>query len=248
MKMKSINKSIIIAFGILLLNGCTGLMNNSSNNYFTSKVNLKDYKLNQSLSKEMITFIQNYYPSATTTFYFQLDQSAYAQGSIIEDSLRNVGYGVSYIKKKGRIPFAYKIDFISKKIIRATYNIGSSTLSRLYEIEGKEVKAISAFTTRGFRKALYRTNSKNTYTISTHSDYKKAIVTVAILRIRNKPSTKAKVIGKYHKDALVYVEAPITNSLGEEWSRVIQRDSQGQAIYSNNSTKYIASKYLNYLN
>ena len=248
MKMKSINKSIIMILSLLLVNGCTGLINNNSNNHFTSKVNLKDYKLNQSLSKDMITFIQNYYPSSKTIFYFQLDQSAYEQGSIIEDSLRNVGYGVSYIKEEGRIPFAYKIDFIAKGIIRTTYNIGSSTLSRLYKVKGKKVKAISAFTTRGFRKALYRTNNKNAYTTSNHSDYKKAIVTIATLRIRNKPSTKGEVIGKYHKNALVYVETPIENSMGEEWSRVIQRDSQGQAVYSNGSTKYIASQYLNYLN
>ena len=246
--MKSIKKGIIIFFSLLLLNGCTGLMNNSSNNHFTSKVNLKDFKLNQSLSKEMITFIQNYYPSSKTTFYFQLDQSAYEQGSVIEDSLRNVGYGVSYIKEEGRIPFAYKIDFIAKNIIRTTYNIGSSTLSRLYRVKGKEVKAISAFTTRGFQKALYRTHNKNAYTASNHSDYKKAIVTIPTLRIRNKPSTKGEVIGKYHKNALVYVEAPIKNSLGEEWSRVIQRDSRGQAVYSNSSSEYIASQYLNYLN
>ena len=216
MKMKSINKSIIMAFSLLLLNGCTGLMSNSSNNHFTSKVNLKDFKLNQSLSKEMITFIQNYYPSSKTTFYFQLDQSAYKQGSIIEDSLRNVGYGISYIKEKGRIPFAYKIDFIAKNIIRTTYNIGSSTLSRLYRIKGGKVKAISAFTTKGFQKPIYKTTNKNIYTVSIHNDYRKAIVTIPTLRIRNNPSTKGKVIGKYHKDALVYVENPIQNSLGVE--------------------------------
>jgi len=195
MKMKSINKSIIMAFSLLLLNGCTGLMSNSSNNHFTSKVNLKDFKLNQSLSKEMITFIQNYYPSSKTTFYFQLDQSAYKQGGI---------------------PFAYKIDFIAKNIIRTTYNIGSSTLSRLYRIKGGKVKAISAFTTKGFQKPIYKTTNKNIYTVSIHNDYRKAIVTIPTLRIRNNPSTKGKVIGKYHKDALVYVENPIQNSLGVE--------------------------------
>jgi len=237
-----------MALSLWLLQGCTTLMNKSSNDYFTSKVYLKDFKLNQSLSREMISFIQNYYPSSKTTFYFQLDQSAYEQGSVIEDSLRNVGYGVSYIKEKGRIPFAYKIDFIGKNIIRTTYNISSSTLSRLYRVKGKEVQAISAFTTRGFKKTLYRSNSTNNYITSNHDDYKKALVTIATLRIRDKPSTKGEVIGKYHKNALVYVEAPIKNNLGEEWSRVIQRDSQGQVVYSNNANKYIASQYLNYLN
>lgn len=223
-------------------------MHSGSNNHFTSKVNLKDFKLNQSLSKEMISFIKNYYPSSKTTFYFQLDQSAYEQGSIIENSLRNVGYGVSYIKEEGRIPFAYKIDFIAKNIIRTTYNIGVSTLSRLYRVKEGKVKAISPFTTRGFQKALNKTNQKKSYVSSTYSDYKKAIVTIATLRIRNQPSTKGNVIGKYHKNTLVYVEDPIENSLGEEWSRVIQRDSQGRVIYSNDFTEYIASKYLNYLN
>ena len=237
-----------MAFSLLLLNGCTGLMNNNSSTHFTSKVNLKDFKLNQSLSKDMISFIQNYYPSSKTTFYFQLDQSAYEQGSIIEDALRNVGYGVSYIKKRGRIPFAYKIDFIAKGIIRATYNIGSSTLSRLYRVNGESLRATSAFTTRGFQKTLYRGNSINSYGASNNANYKKAIVTISTLRIRNKPSKKGRIIGKYHKDALGYVEAPITNNLGESWSRVIQRDGQGEVIYSNNATKYIASQYLDYLN
>ena len=246
--MKMINKSIIMALSLWLLQGCTTLMNKSSNDYFTSKVYLKDFKLNQSLSREMISFIQNYYPSSKTTFYFQLDQSAYEQGSVIEDSLRNVGYGVSYIKEEGRIPFAYKIDFIDKGVIRTTYNIGSATLSRLYRVKGKTVKAISAFTTRGFRKALYRSNNRNNNITSNHGTYKKALVTIATLRIRNRPSTKGEVVGKYHKNALVYVETPIKNNLGEEWSRVVQRDTQGKVVYANQSNQYIASQYLHYLN
>jgi len=246
--MKSINRSIIIALIIWTFNGCADFINNESNNHFISQVNLKDFQLNQSLTSEMISFIQNYYPTSKTTFYFQLDQSAYKQGSVIENALRKVGYGVSYIKKEGRIPFAYKLDFIDKGVIRTTYNIGSSTLSRLYRVQGKEAKAISAFTTRGFRKILYRNPIKISYKSSNYENYKKAIVTIGTLRIRNKPSRRGKIIGQYHKNALVYVEDPIINSRGEEWSRVVQRDTQGRTIYSNNSAEYIASKYLQYLN
>ena len=248
MIMKSIKTMVIMILSLWVLNGCAGIMNNNANAHFTSKVKLKDFKLNQSLSKDMIAFIQNYYPRSKTTFYFRLDKSAYEQGSIIEDSLRTVGYGVSYIKEEGRIPFAYKIDFIAKGIIRTTYNIGSSTLSRLYKVNNQNIKPISAFTTRGFKKPLYRDNPNNTYLTEDNGHYKKAIVTIQTLRIRNKPSTKGKVIGKYHKDALVYVEMPTQNALGEKWSRVIQRDSQGRIVSSTDSKKYIASQYLNYLN
>ena len=245
--MNSINKNIIIIFS-LLLNGCSSFMSNAPSTHFTSEVNLKNFKLNQSLSKEMISFIQNYYPRSTTTFYFQLDPSAYAQGNSIENALRKVGYGVSYIKKEGRIPFAYKIDFIDKGLIRATYNIGESTLSRLYQVNGKSLNPISNFTTRGFKKALYRSKVKSFKRVEHYSNYKKAIVTISTLRVRNRPSKRGKVIGKYHKNSLIYVEDPIINNIGKSWSRVIERDSHGQVVYSNNGSKYIASKYLNYLN
>jgi len=244
MRMKSINIIAIMTFSLWLLSGCSGLINNHANSHFTSKVKLKDFKLNQSLSKDMIAFIQNHYPRSQTTFYFKLDSSAYKQGSVIESSLRNVGYGVTYIKEEGRIPFAYQIDLIAKGIIRATYNIGTSTLSRLYRINGQNIKPISAFTSRGFKQALY----KNTPLTSNNGHYKKAIVTIRTLRIRNQPSTKGKVIGKYHKDALVYVTAPTTNALGEKWSRVIQRNSQGEIVSSLKRKQYIASQYLDYLN
>lgn len=235
-------------FSLLLLNGCSGFMSNTPSTHFTSEVNLKNFKLNHSLSKDMISFIQNYYSRSKTTFYFQLDQSAYAQGSSIENTLREAGYGVSYIKKEGRIPFAYKIDFIDKGVIRATYNIGSSTLSRLYRVNGKNLNPISAFTSRGFKQTLHRTQITPSYTTKIHTNYRKAIVIIPTLRVRNKPSKRGKVIGKYHKNSLIYVEDPIINNLGKSWSRVIERDSQGQVVYSNNGNKYIASKYLHYLN
>lgn len=248
MIMQGIKTIIIMTLSLWLWSGCSALSNNSAKNHFTSKVKLKDFKLNQSLSQEMISFIENYYPRSQTTFYFQLDKSAYKQGSIIESSLRNVGYGVSYIKEEGRIPFAYQIDLIAKGIIRATYNIGASTLSRLYRINGQHIKAISPFTTRGFKEPLYRNIQKNSYPTSNDGQYKKAIVRIKTLRIRNKPSTKGEVIGKYHKDALVYVTAPTTNALGEKWSRVIERNSQGEIVSSSKPKPYIASQYLDYLN
>ena len=155
MIMKNIKKTILITLALLITNGCSGFLNNEKHNYFTSQVNLKDSKLTPIITNDMVNFIQNYYPVSKTTFYFQLDSSAYKQGIVIENALRNVGYGISYIKKKGQIAFAYKIDFISENIIRTTYNIGKSTLSRLYNIEGGNISPRSAFTTRGLKKHFY---------------------------------------------------------------------------------------------
>jgi len=146
---------------LLLLNsGCIELFEKEKGGHFTSHVNLNNTQLNPIITQEMIDFIGNYYLSSKTTFYFQLDSSAYSQGITIENALRNAGYGVSYIEKDERIPFAYKIDFIDQNIMRATYNIGTSTLSRLYSIEGENISPLSAFTKRGFKKPIYHTPLK----------------------------------------------------------------------------------------
>jgi len=254
--MKNIKKTILITLALLITNGCSGLLNSEKHGHFTSQVNLKNSKLTPAITNDMVNFIQNYYPVSKTTFYFQLDSSAYSQGIAIEDALRSVGYGVSYIKKRGRIPFAYKIDFIDENIMRTTYNIGKSTLSRIYNIEENHISPRSAFTTRGFKKRIYTTSYTNSYTDITKTypltEYKidnssneiirKALVSIPVLNIRNKPSKKGKIIGKYTKNSVVYIASTIINSKGEEWCSVIEKDS------SNNQHQYISSRYIKYLN
>ena len=261
--MNNIKKTILITLALLITNGCSGLLNSEKHGHFTSQVNLKDSKLTPAITNDMVKFIQNYYPVSKTTFYFQLDSSAYSQGVAIEDALRNVGYGISYMKKRGRIPFAYKIDFIDENIMRTTYNIGKSTLSRLYTIEEGNISPQSAFTSRGFKKSIKHTSHINTptykkpvtkiYPLIEHkpSNYinnssveitKKALVSIPVLNIRNEPSKKGKIIGKLYKDYLVYVESTIINNKGEKWCKVIQKDFQ------NNQHEYISSRYIKYLN
>jgi len=241
--MKIIKKTILITLALLITNGCSGLLNNEEQGHFMSQVSLNNTKLNQTVTRDMLTFIQDYYPISKTIFYFQLTSSAYAHDAVIEDALRNVGYGISYIKKRGRIPFAYKIDFIDEDIMRTTYNIGSSTLSRLYKIEANQAKPISAFTTRGFKKRIYQN-----YSNQSNGSIKKAIVTVSVLNARNKPSSKGKITRKYHKNSLVYVESPRLNTKGEEWSRVVEKDIYNNNVTSNTQNEYISSRYIKYLN
>lgn len=234
---------LLITLGLLIVNGCSA----TKQGHFTSEVGVNASQLNASVTQDMVNFIQNYYPISTTTFYFQLDPSAYKQGEAIEDALRNVGYGVSYIKKKGRIPFAYKIDFIEKDIMRATYNIGSSTLSRLYNVETEQTTPASAFTTRGFSKRIYTNFNPLSSGSSNGASLQKAMVTIPILNIRNQPSSKGKIVGQYKKNALLFVEPAITNKVGEQWCKVISKDKYNNPIYSNKNSKYIASRYIKYI-
>ena len=257
--MKNIKKTILITLALLITNGCSGLLKSEKEGHFTSHVSLNNSKLTPTITQDMVNFIQNYYPISKTTFYFQLDSSAYSQGVTIEEALRSVGYGVSYIKKRGRIPFAYKIDFINESIMRTTYNIGKSTLSRLYSIEEENISPRSAFTTRGFKKPLYpiHTNPRivkepthssinnrlvNDTAVDAMLISRKALVSIPVLNIRDKPSKKGRVIGKYPKNTLLYIASTIINDKGEEWCRVIQKDDP------NNQYEYISSRYIKYLN
>lgn len=238
--MKIIKKNLLITLALLMINGCSELLNNKEHKHFISQVSLKHFKLNKTITQDMIHFIKNYYLIPKTTFYFQLGSSVYAHDAIIEEGLRSVGYGVSYIRKRGTIPFAYKIDFIDNNIMRTTYNIGSATLSRLYSIEGNQATPISAFTARGFKKRIYQNYPNSSYSL------KKAIVSIPVLNVRNSPSLKGKIIGKFYKDSLIYVEEPIINS-GKKWSRVILTNLHNKEISSNIEDRYVATRYIQYI-
>ncbi len=248
--MKSIKNLKLITLALLILNGCSGIFGNRQKGHFTSQVSLENTTLIPSITQDMVNFVKNYYSISKTTFYFKLDSSAYNQGITIENALRKVGYGISYIKKRGRIPFAYKIDFVDKEIMRTTYNIGSSTLSRLYNIEGGKATAISSFTTRGFKKRIYQTAPNRVSILSNYiniddtiSNGKKAIVTIKALNVRDRPSSKGKILGKYYKNSVVYVETPIVNKKREKWSRVVEDNG----ILKNIQNRYIASRYIKYI-
>lgn len=232
----TIKKTLLITLGLLIVNGCSA----TKQGHFTSQVGVNASQLNASITQDMVNFIENYYPLSTTTFYFQLDPTAYKQGEAIEDALRNVGYGVSYIKKKGRVPFAYKIDFIDEDIMRATYNIGSSTLSRLYSVDAEQSTPLSAFTTRGFSKRISSHLNPIDTTSSNDTSLRKAMVSIPALNIRNKPSSQGKIVGQYKKNALIFVEPAVTNSVGEQWCRVISTNKH-------KNPKYIASRYIHYV-
>jgi len=224
-------KQVTLTFflALLLFTGCT----HNTKAYYVSKVKLNNQSVHQRIIDDITNFLPQYYSVTQTTFSITIDDSSYKHGFELENALRKMGYGITYNPKQGTIPFAYKLDLINKNIIRATYNIGSANMSRLYKQNSTSIQAITPFTTRGLGKKVF-VNTLN----AKQGDLKSATITVLTLNVRNKPSTNAKVIDKYHKGDTIQVESSFRRK-GVSWAKV----------YTENGTEcYVSTKYIRYLN
>jgi len=230
---KIFNKTAIASLiALLFFTGCVPLFNNSQE-YYVSKVELNSTPVHQNIINDISHFLTQYYPIAQTTFALTIEDSSYKHGIELENALRKAGYGISYHPKKEAIPFAYKLDLMNKTIIRATYNIGSANISRLYQQNASTLQAITPFTTRGLGKKLFiHTPSVKQNALKT------ATVTALTLNVRNQPSTNAKVIDKYPQGKTIQVHASFMRE-GVSWTKV--HSESGIACY-------VATKYIRYLN
>ena len=149
-------QSIAVFVLLLALSGC-GLFNKKVP-YYTSTVDLNRHQVSSVIVNDLIGFLKKYYPQAKTTFFVTLDSSAKRYGKRYIDSLRRVGYSVTYEKNKASIPFAYKVDFVTKDSIRVTYNIDDATISKIYLIKDRSLVSLSPFTTRNFDRKLFNNN------------------------------------------------------------------------------------------
>lgn len=230
--MKISNKTAIASLiALLYFTGCAPLFNNSKE-YYVSKVELNSTPVHQNIINDITHFLTQYYPIAQTTFAITIENSSYKHGIELENSLRKAGYGITYHQKEGAIPFAYKLDLMNKTIIRATYNIGSANISRLYQQNASSLQAITPFTTRGLGKKVFI----NTATPQQHA-LKSATVTALTLNVRHQPSTNAKVIDKYHKGDTIQVHSSFMRK-GVSWAKV----------HSESGIEcYVATQYIMYL-
>jgi len=230
--MKISNKIAIASLiSLLYFTGCTPIFNNSKE-YYVSKVELNSTPVHQNIINDIAHFLTQYYPIGQTTFAITIEDSSYKYGIELENALRKAGYGITYHQKEGAIPFAYKLDLINKTIIRATYNIGSANISRLYQQNATTLKAITPFTARGLRKKIFI----NRTTPQQHV-LKSATVTALALNVRSQPSTNAKVIDRYHKGDILQVYPSFIHE-GASWSKVHSKSG---------IECYIATKYISYL-
>ncbi|MGV6830557.1 MAG: SH3 domain-containing protein, partial [bacterium] len=124
------------------------------------------------------------------------------------------------------------LDLINKTIVRATYNIGSANISRLYQQNASNLQAITPFTTRGLGKKIFSNTVR-----AKQSTLKTATVTALTLNVRNQPSTNAKVIDKYHQGETIQVHSSFIRK-GVSWTKV--HSESGIACY-------VATKYIRYL-
>lgn len=231
--MKISTKRILIALiAPILFNGCIS----TKETYYTSKVALNNKHINKIIAEDIVSFLKQHYP-IKTTFSIKIEDSSYTYGVNLEDHLRKAGYGLIYIPKKEATPFAYKLDFINKNIIRATYNIGSANISRLYRQNQNTFIPITPFTTRGLKNTyIYNTNSLEK--TPNHKNTKEAIVTAHILNARSTPSTQGKITMKYTKDSMLIIGDEFTSDTGQKWCQV----------YNEYPKQYVSCQYIKYLN
>lgn len=230
--MKISNKTAVASFiALLYFTGCAPLFNNDKE-YYVSKIELNSTPVHQNIINDITHFLTQYYPIAQTTFAITIEDSSYKYGTELENALRKAGYGITYYPKEGAIPFAYKLDLVNKSIIRATYNIGSANISRLYQQNASTLQAITPFTTRGLEKKVFI----NTSTPQQNA-LKNAIVTALTLNVRNQPSTNAKVIDKYHKGDTIQVHSSF---MGEDVSWAKVHSESGIECY-------VATQYITYM-
>ncbi|MDQ7084640.1 MAG: hypothetical protein Q9M36_06780 [Sulfurovum sp.] len=145
-------KTFISLLFILLLNGC------ATNAYYYSvkKVN-NTVRADSVIVNDILKLLLKHYPPAKTTFYIDTEYSIANNqfSSSFQKSFRSVGYAITNNAKINAIPLAWKIDHIGQ-LVRVTYHIENSVISRIYMRTSKSYKAYNAFTVEG----LGKTNGK----------------------------------------------------------------------------------------
>lgn len=146
---------IILSIVAIFSMGCSG------NSYFKSKNTLKSINFDRDdmLVDDITYFLQKYVAPAKTILYID---SSKMHTNIpftrnLENRLREVGYGISrkYIYAQ-TIPFAWQVDRVGDGIIRATYLLSGSKISRLYKMYKGRYVAFTPFTTMGLGSPRYR--------------------------------------------------------------------------------------------
>jgi len=219
----SIKKRVIVIISIVIVSiiGCS-----SHSNYFTpfisNKIDLSE-KRADIIVNDFITIIKAYYPPANSVFQIEQTNSFFEKR--VEKELRKRGYGLGAIYGKDikRIPLAWKITSLHKKIIRVSYHIGEVSISRIYKDSGKAYQPFSSFSAVGLDSKQFANldfgiskdvlNNQNTV-------LSLAKVVANGLKIRSKPTIKSEEIAILKKGEMVsYIEI-ITNQSGEDWVKL----------------------------
>ena len=224
--------SLLLVSMMILVSGCT-----THPNLYTSVAVIKknDTERNRIIIDDLLGFLQRYYAPAQTTFVIDPDKSRenlkFAEQ--FENRFRNAGFAISREKIAGGIPLAWKIDRVGW-LVRATYYIDNAVITRVYKPVGSSWVPVGPFSAENMGSPKYNSSLLNELTKSSRASkagvYGKIIADV--LRIREKPSTHSKVIGRLKYGQKVSVAYKLKTGAGELWTKL--KHSKG----------YVSSKYL----
>jgi len=217
---------VLISF---LINGCV-----KKTDIYTSVLITKEDNINRNCTiiYDLVGFLQNYYAPAKTTFIITPDKSKenlkFAEQ--FENIFRNAGFAISYEKINGAKFLSWKIDRVGW-LVRATCYIDNVVITRVYKKVGENWVSVGPFSAQNlgepkYNPTLFRELKKSI----NNKSYK--IVKTKILRIREKPTSKSRVLGTLKYGQKVKVAYRVKNSLGEYWIKL--KDHKG----------YILSRYL----
>ena len=211
-------KNIVLISITLIFIGCSSHTNRFTP-FISSKINL-DKNRDKIIIHDFITIIKTYYPPATTIFQIKQTNTEFAKK--IENSLRQRGYGLGaiYTDDIKRVPLAWKITYLTKKLIRVSYYIGDASVSRVYQLKYNLYQPYSSFSAIGLDSRKFANinfSMDNTYQQPTILE---ATVTASSLKIRSKPTVKSKTLAIKKRGEHVYYKEIVLDNNNQEWAKL----------------------------
>lgn len=134
---------IILIFAVLLLTACASKQSPYGN--FTNQ-NLAQKGVDNQLANDVIKQIQREYPAAGTKFnLIHTIEEKDEFGKTLINDLRQKGFAIAEYNKSVEPDghsFAYIIDYINGNNLVVTIKIDTSSISRMYEVDQHQAKAI----------------------------------------------------------------------------------------------------------
>lgn len=243
MKNKLLFSSCVLALSLFSLSGCV-----AKNEYFKSHESFKmDQTNNYILVNDFIDFVGDYYNPINTKFVIDPKDDFSPFLAVMETRLREKGYGVSYAGMNDAAWLAWKIDKADENTIMVTYHIADSKYTRFYKMTtyGKYVP-VGTFTIFNEKAKINQKEPEPIApTVEEPKPEPKPIVVMvdtpsevwdvfveqnSYLHIREKPTTKSKIIGTLKKST--QIETTTDEKSSKKWGKLSRMDG------------YISKRYL----
>lgn len=239
---KLLLKASISILPLLIFSGCA-LSQQPKDNYFTSKIN-DNSKLTDSesivLANDFSMFIHEYYLPSKTKFYINTEDINSTFFKTIDSKLRSKGYGLTFDNEAKDINFlSWQISELEPKVIRVTYNIDTSRVTKMYKRNEDNIISYGSFTAINLKESVNQIELPNLNSIEEIQPEIEtppiltAKVRASALRIRATPSLRGKIIGRFIKGSVVAIEY-VTTVNNYEWAKLSDQDG-----YISNKKAYL---------